>query len=158
MNKGITWLAFSPIIVVSVCAAANPGVVPLSSLKLNGRARLLSGGYINLTRNSSEASSAFVPTPVALGPEDSFGAFLVYRSQQELVPASDLSPERLHHRRDVRLWVAYQNRTRIMKVFYSATPTTPLLETILPADLSTLFGRLISELRRVRGVVTASNS
>jgi Legume lectin domain len=41
------------------------------------------------------------------------------------------------------VWVTYQNTSRVMKVFYSATstpPASPLLETILPTDLSSLFG------------------
>jgi hypothetical protein len=41
------------------------------------------------------------------------------------------------------VWVTYQNTSKTMKVFYSATPTPPataLLETTLPTDLSSLFG------------------
>lgn len=41
------------------------------------------------------------------------------------------------------VWVTYRNTSRTMKVFYSATATPPdtaLLETTLPADLSSLFG------------------
>jgi len=41
------------------------------------------------------------------------------------------------------VWVAYQNPTQVMKVYYSASPTpsgSPLLEMILPQDLSTVFG------------------
>jgi hypothetical protein len=41
------------------------------------------------------------------------------------------------------VWVTYQNSSKIMQVFYSATstrPSTPLLQTTLPTDLSSLFG------------------
>ncbi len=68
----------------SLCAAASPGPVPLNSLKLNGWAELLSDGYIRFTRDSSQASSAFLPAPLSLGPEDSFYAFFVYQAQQVL--------------------------------------------------------------------------
>jgi hypothetical protein len=84
MIKAIRRLAFFPILFVSLCAAADPEMVPLNSLQLNGWAALLSNGYVRLTHNSSQASSAFVPTPFSLGPNDSFAAFFVYQSEQEL--------------------------------------------------------------------------
>jgi hypothetical protein len=211
MNKMVRRLAFFPIVFASLCAA-GPGVIPLSSLKLNGRAYLLSDGYVRLTRNSNQASSAFVPTPFSLGPNDSFAALFVYQSQQELgqcvadglafvaqntpagpsylgesgsglgfftgtvspaigvtfdyypnqktgTPANaaaiatpdgvDLvwttpTPPALTGPGAFRyVWVTYRNTSRIMKVFYSAAlvpPATALLETTLPADLSSLFG------------------
>lgn len=68
----------------SYCSAASPGPVPLNSLKLNGWAKLLSDGYVRFTRDSSQASSAFLRAPVPFGPDDSFYAFFVYQSQQVL--------------------------------------------------------------------------
>jgi hypothetical protein len=202
---------FFPTLFASLCAAANPGTVPLNSLQINGWA-VLNEGYVRLTHNSSQASSAFVPTPFSLGPKDSFAAFFVYRSQQELgqcvadgiafvaqntpagpgylgsdgsglgfftgtasraigvtfdyyqnqitgTPANaaaiatpdgvDLlwttpTPPALAGSGAFRyVWVTYENTSRTMKVFYSATsmpPATPLLQTILPTDLSSLFG------------------
>jgi hypothetical protein len=201
-----------PLLLAALCAAADPGPVPLNSLQLNGRAYLLNDGYIRLTRNSSEASSAFVPAPFTLGPNDSFGAFFVYRSQQELgqcvadglafvaqntsagpaylgsdgsglgfftgtaspaigvtfdyypnqitgTPANAAAiatpagvdllwtppvPPALSGPDEARyVWVSYHNPTKVIKVFYSATPAAPslpLLEMTLPVDLSTLFG------------------
>ena len=212
MLKKIDFLAFSPILLASMCLAANPGEVPLSAMKLNGHARLLSDGYIRFTHNISQASSAFVPTPFALGPNDSFRAYFAYESHQEFgqciadglafvaqntpagasylgedgsglgfftgtvspaigvtfdyyaneitgTPANAAAiatpdgvdllwttphPEALSGPDAQRyVWVAYDNPTRIMQVFYSDTqtrPATPLLETILPFDLSTVFG------------------
>ena len=77
-------LPFFPIFFATLCAAANPGVVPLDTLKLNGWAYLVNDDYVRLSRNSSQASSAFAPTPFSLGPNDSFAAFFVYQSQEEL--------------------------------------------------------------------------
>ncbi|HTQ56205.1 MAG TPA: L-type lectin-domain containing protein [Bryobacteraceae bacterium] len=198
--------------VFSLCHAANPGGVPLSSLTFNGWAGLLSDGYVRLTHNSSQASSAFVPTPFTLGQNDSFAAEFVYRSQQEIgqciadglafvvqnspagpnylgsdgsglgfftgtvSPAIGLTfdyyenaitgtppnaaaiaspdgtdlvwtspnPPALSGPDAVRyVRVIYHNSSKIMRVYYSATPkppTTPLLEMVLPTDLSSLLG------------------
>ncbi|HXM45224.1 MAG TPA: hypothetical protein VN924_28555 [Bryobacteraceae bacterium] len=208
----IRGMTFFPFFFATLCVAANPGGVPLNSLKLNGWAFLSNNDYVRLTRNSSQASSAFVPTPFSLGPNDSFTAFFVYQSGQELgqcvadgiafvaqntpagssylgsdgsglgfftgtvspaiavtfdyaanqitgTPANaaaiatpngvDLlwttpAPPALSGPGAFRyVWVTYQNTSQTMRVFYSATsarPATPLLETTLPTDLSSLFG------------------
>jgi len=201
-----------PVVLTSLCAGASPSAVPLNSMKLNGWAGLLSDGYIKLTRDSSQAASAFARTPFPLGPQDSFAAFFAYRSEQELgqcvadgiafvaqntpagssylgsdgsglgfftgrvspaiaatfdyyanqitgtpanaaaiaepngvdlvwttaTPAALSGPDAERY-----VWVTYENTSKIMKVFYSATATPPdaaLLETVLPVDLSSLFG------------------
>jgi hypothetical protein len=205
-------LAVSLLLFASLCAAADPGRVPLSSMQLNGDATLLTDGYIRLTRNFDMASSAFVPTPFALGPNDGFVVAFVYTSQQELdqciadglafvaqnttagpgylgtdgsglgfftetdVPAIGVTfdyyanaitgtpanavaiatpnghdlkwttpdPPALSGPDAARyVWVAYQNPTQVMRVYYSSSPTppsSPLLEMVLPQDLSTVFG------------------
>jgi hypothetical protein len=212
MIKTIHCIILPPILFASMCLAAGPGQVPLSSMKLNGHARLLSDGYIRFTHNISQASSAFVPTPFPLGPNDGFRAYFAYESHQEFgqciadglafvaqntsagasylgedgsglgfftgtpspavgvtfdyyanditgTPANAAAiatpdgvdlvwttphPEALSGPDAQRyVWVTYDNPTKIMQVFYSATqtqPATPLLETVLPSDLSTLFG------------------
>lgn len=84
MIKIVRRAIFFPFLFSSLCAAANPGVVPLNSLKLNSWADLLSDGYVRLTRNSSQASSAFVPRPFSLGPNNGFAAFFIYQSQHGL--------------------------------------------------------------------------
>ena len=211
MNK-IIRLLLVPVLLAPLCAAAGPGSIPLSSLQLNGWAYRSGGGIIRLTRNSGQASSAFVPTPFALGPNDSFAAFFIYNSQQELgqcvadglafvaqntsagpgylgmdgsglgffsgtnspaigvtfdyyansitgtppnaaaiaTPAgvelvwTSPDPPALAGANALRhVWIFYQNSTKRMQVYYSATPVlpaTPLLETTLTTDLSSLFG------------------
>ena len=220
VRKIIFRFAFLPALFASLCAAANPagspganpGAVPLSSLKFNGWAYLLSNGYVRLSHDSNQASSAFDPTPFPLGPEDSFAAYFVYNSQEELgqcvadglafvaqntpagasylgedgsglgfftgvaspaiavtfdyyangitgTPPNTASiaepsgialisttpaPPALSGSGAYRyVWVTYQNANKTIKVYYSATPArpaTPLLQTILPTDLSSLFG------------------
>jgi hypothetical protein len=208
MRKTFRNLALLLAVLASLCAAATPGSVPLSSLQLNGWAQLMSYGSINLTNDNGQASSAFIPTPFTLGTNDSFSAFFVYQSQQEFgqcvadglafvvqstaqgpgylgedgsglgfftgtaSPAlgvtfdyyanqitgtppnaaaiatangADLvwitpNPPALAGAGEYRyVWVTYQRLNRIMRVYYSATPThpvTPLLQTAFQVDTS----------------------
>jgi Legume lectin domain len=211
MIKVVSRLMFLAGALASLCAA-DPVVIPLSSLQLNGNASLLSDGFIRFTRNTSQVSSAFVPTPYPLGPNDSFAALMVYNSRPVLgqcvadgiafvaqnTPAGpgylgldgsglgfftetnspaigvtldyypnqitgtpgnaaaiampngvDLvwttpTPPALSGPSALRyVWVLYQNSSRTMQVYYNNTktlPAAPLLQTTLPADLSSLFG------------------
>ncbi len=71
------------ILTVGLCAAIpalGQSSIPLNTLTLNGSATLVSGNYIQLTSVGSEAGSAFIPTPYALGPSSSFEVAFIYNA------------------------------------------------------------------------------
>ncbi|MGA2133059.1 MAG: hypothetical protein ABSH50_12255 [Bryobacteraceae bacterium] len=82
MHKTIRSLVCSPVVFVSLCAAATPGRVPLSSLQLNGSATFLqSEGAIELTSTTGQESAAFIPTAFTLGPTGEFVATFEYEAR-----------------------------------------------------------------------------
>ena len=96
MSKGRNFvfsLLCAAVASLPACYAAEhmAGGVPLNTLQLNGSARYVSNtGFINLTRNSSQAASAFVPTPYTFGPMDEFEATFVFDAAMELgTPPAD---------------------------------------------------------------------
>ncbi len=56
--------------------------VALKTLALNGNATLVGGNYIQLRSITSQAGSAFTPTPYTLGPNRSFGMAFIYAIAQ----------------------------------------------------------------------------